>query len=131
MAIPGPDTTLADRRRAVAIAGHTGDIDHARSALADRDPSVRSTALGALERLGSLADSELDTGLTDPDVDVRRRAAELAATHPDVDLLGALHDDDPRVIEVAAWACGEHESDRDEIVARLVELVAESDEPLV
>ena len=53
---------------------------------------------------------------------VRRRAAEIAATHPGVDLLGALDDDDPRVVEVAAWACGEHESDRDEIVARLIDL---------
>ena len=58
----------------------------------------------------------------DPAASVRRRAAEIAALHPDVDLLGALHDDDPAVVEVAAWSCGEHESRRDAIVMRLIEL---------
>ncbi|MGB3737044.1 MAG: HEAT repeat domain-containing protein, partial [Ilumatobacter sp.] len=50
---------------------------------------------------------------------------------PDVDLVGALQDDDDRVVEVAAWSCGEHESARDAVVERLLELAEGSDEPLV
>jgi HEAT repeat protein len=118
-------------RREVAIAGHSGDVDTARLGLASTDPAVRATALGALERLGRLGDDEVATALTDDEPSVRRRAAEVAATHPDVDLVGALHDIDPRVVEVAAWACGEHESKRDEIVVRLIALAVDADDPLV
>ena len=118
-------------RRTVAVAGHTGDVSTARSGLASRDAGVRSTALGALERLGELSDDDVSDALADPEPAVRRRAAEVAATHPAVDLLGALHDDDARVVEVAAWSCGEHESDRDEIVERLIELAGSADDPLV
>lgn len=121
----GPD------RRAVAVAGHTGDTATARAGWASGDPSVRATALGALQRLGDLDGAILSTALADPDGQVRRRAAELAAEHRSVDLLGALFDTDDRVVEVAAWACGEHESSRDEIVERLVALARESSEPLV
>ncbi len=110
-------------RRAVAAAGHTGNLAVAELGLESDDPAVRATALGALERLGALTDASLVASLTnDPAVAVRRRAAEIAAAHPDVDLLGALHDDDPAVVEVAAWSCGEHESRRDAIVMRLIEL---------
>ena len=123
--------SVSARRRAVAIAGHTGDVGQALQAVSDLDPSVREAALGALERLGELTDVALGVALADDDVAVRRRAAEIAATHPAVDLIGALSDDDPRVVEVAAWACGEHESDRDDIVDRLIVLAATADEPLV
>ena len=81
---------------------------------------VRAGALGASERLGDLDDDTLETALSDPDVAVRRRAAEVAATHLSVDLLASLHDADDRVVEVAAWACGEHESRRDAIIERLM-----------
>jgi HEAT repeat protein len=117
--------------RDVAVAGHTGDAATARAGLASGDPAVRAAALGALERLDELDDDTLTGALGDPDVAVRRRAAELAATHRCVDLLAGLHDPDERVIEVAAWACGEHELRRDEIVERLVELATTADEPLV
>ncbi|WP_040494639.1 HEAT repeat domain-containing protein [Ilumatobacter nonamiensis] len=130
-ATPSDDTEARQRRRGVAIAGHSGDVSVALAALDDPDPAVRSTALGALERLDALDDSAVATALTDDDVAVRRRAAEVAATHPEVDLVPALRDVDARVIEVAAWACGEHESDRDEIVERLIELATDHDEPLV
>ena len=92
---------------------------------------MRAVGLGALERMGELDDATLAAALADDDVSVRRRAAEIAATHPSVDLLGSLHDPDERVVEVAAWACGEHESRRDEIVARLVWLAGSAAEPLV
>ena len=101
----------ASTRRAIAIAGHTGDVDAARAGLVHGDPGVRSTSLGALERLGELTDDMVRTALSDEDATVRRRAAEVAATHPQVDLVAALLDDDARVVEVAGWACGEHESD--------------------
>ncbi|MEL6890400.1 MAG: HEAT repeat domain-containing protein [Actinomycetota bacterium] len=120
----------ASRRRAVAIAGHNGDRAIATAAVDDSDPSVRATALGALERLGILDDATLVGAFDDAHVTVRRRAAELAATHPEVDLVPLLHDDDPSVIEVAAWSCGEHESDRSAVVERLIEL-ADHHEPLV
>ncbi len=118
-------------RRAVVIAGHTGDIAMARAGLGSSDGAVRAAALGALERLGELTDPDLRTALNDPDTSVRRRAAEIAATHPEVDLVDTLHDGDARVVEVAAWACGEQESNRDDVVEALIALAAEATDPLV
>ncbi len=118
-------------RRAVTIAGHTGDVEVARAGLDADDADVRAAALGALERLGELGADILAVALTDPEVIVRRRAAELAAGHPDVDLVGVLADPDPRVVEVAAWACGEHESDRDDVVDALIRLAAGAEDALV
>jgi HEAT repeat protein len=118
-------------RRSVAVAGHTGDVATARTGLDSPDPAVRATALGALDRLGALTDTALADALTDPLPEVRRRAAEISATHREVDLLGALDDPDARVVEVAAWACGEHESDRRAIVDRLMELAAGAGDALV
>jgi HEAT repeat protein len=117
--------------RAVAIAGHRGDVTTARASLHSPDPAVRTVALGALQRLGALDDDALRGALADDDRRVRRRAAELAAAHRSVDLSTALDDDDPTVVEVAAWACGEHESDRREIVDRLIALADSATEPLV
>ncbi|MEM1332691.1 MAG: HEAT repeat domain-containing protein [Actinomycetota bacterium] len=96
----------------------------------DDDGAVRAAALDALQRVGRLDADVIAEVATDPHVAVRRRAAELAARHPDVDLLVFLDDDDPTVIEIAAWSCGEHESGRDPIVARLIEL-ADHDDALV
>ncbi len=117
--------------RAVVVAGHTGDAATADAGLTSPTPAVRAAALGALERLDTLDDQTLAEALSDPDVAVRRRAAEIAAAHHSIDLLAALHDPDERVVEVAAWACGEHESRRDAIVERLVELAGSAPEPLV
>jgi hypothetical protein len=118
-------------RRTVTIAGHTGDAATARAGLASPDPTVRSAALGALERLGRLSDDDLREALADDAVPVRRRAAELSARHHDVDLVPTLSDPDPRVVEVAAWACGEHESDRDAVVEALIGLARDAEEALV
>nr|MBA3604905.1 HEAT repeat domain-containing protein [Acidimicrobiia bacterium] len=60
--------------------------------------------------------------LADPVSAVRRRAAAIAARHPEIDLRGVLDDADPTVAEVAAWACGEHEVVADDVLARLVAL---------
>lgn len=111
-------------RRSVVIAGHTGDAATARAGLTHPDPSVRASALGALERLGELSDGELVAAFSDGDADVRRRAASIAAAHPGVDLAALLDDADPAVVEVAAWACGEHGAVSDDILGRLVALAA-------
>ena len=118
-------------RRTVTIAGHTGDVAAARAGLGSPDPTVRAAALGALERLDRLTDDDLREALADAAMPVRRRAAELSARHLDVDLVAALSDPDARVVEVAAWACGEHESNSDAVVETLVGLARNAEEPLV
>ena len=122
----------AARRRAAALAGHTGDQTAALAALVDADPGVRATALGALDRLGGLGDAVLVAALTDDSPTVRRRAAELAATRPGVPLLGLLDDADSAVVEVAAFACGEQgEAVAPEVVVRLADLATGHEDALV
>jgi HEAT repeat protein len=121
----------ASDRRAVAVAGHTGDVTTATAALKNADPAVRATALGALQRLGVLTDANLTEALVDPSPTVRRRAAEVSATHVDIDLTGTLRDGDQTVVEMAAWACGEHESNDDVIVDLLISLASTADDSLV
>jgi len=101
---------VTGRRRLAALAGHTGDRTSARRALTDSDPSVRTTALGALRRLGDLSDADLATAIADPAPAVRRRAIELAADRPEVEVGHALADRDASVVEMAAWALGEQGS---------------------
>ncbi|MCU1345860.1 MAG: hypothetical protein JWL70_2126 [Acidimicrobiia bacterium] len=118
-------------RRHVALAGHRGDEATARRALADADPAVRATALGALARLGQLDTETLTAGLADADPTVRRRAAQLAATAPEVDLEAALNDDDARVVEMAAWACGERVAVPETALELLIAAATGHDDPLV
>lgn len=119
-----------ERRRSVAAAGHAGDDRLIREALADPDPAVRATALGALARCDALDDATLATALVDGSPTVRRRAAELAALFPSVELDGALADADPMVVEMAAWACGEREDPSEETIGRLEEIIGGHPEPL-
>ena len=119
------------RWRQIAAAGHTGDIDSASVALHDAEPTTRLLALGALHRLGRLDDAQLLAAFTDADPGVRRRAVDLAATRPGLDLLGPLHDDDPSVVEHAAWACGEHVTVSDTVLHRLIDLAGSSPAALV
>ena len=100
---------MPSERLAAALAGHQRDEPLARSSLRSDDPAVRATALGALARMDRLDDADLVSGLADPAAEVRRRAAELAATRPGVALGPALVDPDPSVVEAAAWASGERE----------------------
>lgn len=102
-----PEPAVTERRRQVALAGHRGDGRTARRGLTDDAPAVRTTALGALARLGILTDGEVARALVDPAAAVRRRGCELAAHHPEVDLAAAFEDDDASVVEMAAWAAGE------------------------
>jgi HEAT repeat protein len=121
------EETLADparRKRLAVLAGHRGDADVARRYLTDPDASVRASAVAALARLGALAAPEIETALDDAAPIVRRRAAELAAAHASVDLLGVLDDPDDSVVEMAAWAVGEQPDGRAEAIERLSTLAA-------
>lgn len=121
----------SSERIAVVLAGYRGDEQAAIRGLSNSDPRVRIAALGALERLGTLTRDHLQEFALDSDVRVRRRVAELTAAHRDFDPLPLLHDSDSSVVEVAAWACGEHESVSDAVLDRLVHLAVEDSDPLV
>ena len=98
------------RREQAAIAGHLGAAAEARRHLDDQDPQVRATALRALTRARALTAEELQAALRDPAHEVRIAALDLAVIRPDVAVTGVaalLDDTDSRVVEAAAWACGE------------------------
>lgn len=130
------------RRREAAAAGHAGDAAGARSYLHDGDPMVRSSALRALERAGDLAGHELEAALADPAPDVRLTGLELAAGRDDIGAATAadrLVDDDRRVVEAAAWTCGEKisaghtdgcESETTAVVDALGRVARSHDDPL-
>ena len=117
--------------RELAQAGHVGDEATARAALTDADPVARELALGALARSGTMTDSDLAGALTDSAVAVRRRAVQVAAGVPTIDLLPSLRDPDPTVVEVAAWAAGEHETVSDAVLLELCGLATGSDDALI
>lgn len=128
-----PIDPVVARRRAAALAGHTGDDATARGLLDDDDPGVRATALSALERTGSLTEAELVTALADASAVVRRRGCEVATAFggpvgsPAVPAVAAavaalLDDDEPTVVETAAWACGERPPAAPPVVAALCRL---------
>jgi HEAT repeat protein len=130
----GDGATGADGRTArlaVVLAGHAGDEATARAGLAHPDAGVRHGALAALHRCGRLSAGDLVTAFTDREPVVRRRAAELAARPPDVDVAVLLDDRDWSVVEMAAWACGEQEWAEPRRVRRLAALAVHHREPLV
>lgn len=109
--------TAEAHRRLAVMAGHSGDVDTARELLGDPDGEVRAAALGALVRCGELTSQVATAALADTAA-VRARLAEiLAAPHGPVDdgsgevlaegLAALLCDDDPTVVEPAAFAAGE------------------------
>lgn len=100
---------------AVVRGGHVGDIDLVRAHVSHDEGRIRASALTALHRLGCLDTDTLRDSLHDVDPAVRRRAAELTAHRSDVDVFPLLGDDDPLVVEMAAWACGERGSHPDDI----------------
>lgn len=110
---PGNVADAHARRREAALAGHTGNAAAVRQALGDPDAGVRATALAALARLGELGTDDLRVGLADPVAATRGAACEVAArmAHPEPAVaelvLERLADEDPGVVEIAAWALGE------------------------
>lgn len=104
-------TEQARRRRDVAMAGHRANEAAARRSLTDPVPALRATALGALARIGKLRDDDLRAALAESDPVLVRRACELAAKHPDVDIVDQLAHPDSSVVEAAAWALGEQGHD--------------------
>jgi len=120
------------RRRAAAVAGHRGDAATARAFLADPEPSVRATALGALARAESLTTDDLVAALGDPSAIVRARAAELGVELPGdaaPALVPVLGDADPSVVEAAAWASGERRPPEPGVVAALAAVATGHDDP--
>ena len=113
------------------MAGHTGDVATARRGLDAVDPGVRVAALGALDRIGVLDDQLLAAQVDDPDASVRRRAVELAARRPGIDLSPWLGDPDATVVEMAAWACGEREVVPAGVLDTLIELAEGASDALV
>jgi HEAT repeat protein len=115
------------------LAGHTGDDDTARAHLDDPDPSVRASAIAALDRCGALDGNVLERACHDGSSTVRRRAVEVAARRPGdqpPSLLPALADPDPTVVEAAVWACGERQPTEPGAVALLADLAASHPEAL-
>jgi HEAT repeat protein len=123
-------TEAAGRRRAAALAGHTGDVATARALLHDPVPAVRATALAALARLGAATPTDVHEALADDDPTVRRRACEVTTAVDGVDTAAQLADPDPRVVEVAAWALGEKVSVTAEALDALVVVATGHDDAL-
>jgi len=118
------------RRRAAAFAGHSGDQPTAHAACNDPDPAVRIAGLRSLARLGVLTDAPLDAALCDPEASVRIAALELTAhrTGPPIERL--LTDDDPMVVEAAAWALGERPGAPTSTIEALSTIAGSHDDPL-
>jgi HEAT repeat protein len=139
-AVPEQVANSAARRRAAAVAGHTGDEETAREALADAASEVRASALGALARMGVLEGIDVVFALADPAAEVRRRACDLAGRLRMAalagELCGALSDGSPPVVEAACYALGElgelggQPGTQAAVVARLVVVAASHQEPL-
>jgi len=119
------------RRRAAAQAGFLDDPTTALAALGDPDASVRIAGLRSADRLDELATDRLVTLLEDPVPTVRIAALDIAAHRHDPDIVGLLDDPEPAVVEMAAWACGERDSDPQPPTLRLAQLATEHDDPLV
>ena len=126
----GPDDLPAVRRTVVTL-GYEQNEPEARSFLRHEDSVVRELALGALHRMQSLTDTDLEFALHDDDRLVRRRAAELGALHPGVDLAPLLADLEPVVVEMAVWAYGEREQVDDNTLQTIISLTTDHDDQLV
>lgn len=121
----------SQRRRVVALAGHTGDSATARMHLADSDAAVRIAAIRSLERLGELKNEELESTLHDPDHTVRVAGVEIAASRRSPPIAHLLDDDAPAVAEATAWALGERAPPDAGTVTKLASVATEHADPLV
>ena len=94
----------------------------------DESPTIRAAALGSLQRMDALTADDLRAALQDPDSGVVIRAAELAVSVRDVDLVDLTTRRDSKVVETVAWALGERGAGQPEpVVHHLVGLTTHSD----
>lgn len=105
-----------DRLQQVVLAGHRNDEAAVVAGTTDPAATVRAGAYSALARLGRWTAARAAAALKDPDPQVRRRGCELtgraSGSQDDMQtlllaVLDALDDNDPWVVEAAAWALGE------------------------
>lgn len=115
---------MTRRRTDIILAEKDGDILALVGALESSDATIRSSALGALDRLESLPDEQVVRALSDSDARVRCRAVEVAVSRPALDLLAFLDDQDDLVVETTAWALGER-GDGDNATISALSQVAE------
>lgn len=119
---------LRSQRINAAVAGHRGNENDARFLLTAVDVATRRIALGALDRMGSLTASELQSALADSSGAVRRRAVEISAKRPDVEIESCLTDSDSAVAEAAAFALGERAESS--AIPSLIQMAVHHDDPL-
>jgi len=135
-----PSSEVAERRRQAVLAGHHRDESTARELLTDAEAVVRAAAVGALDRMGRLADAELAEALGDTDPVVRRRGLEILGAFSATDsyrvdvaadvLLELLSDADSSVVELACWTAGEHQVLASLLVHGVIEVALSHDDPL-
>jgi len=128
-------SNAAQRRRDAALAGYRGDVDTAEAAQIDPDPKVRIAALRSLARIGATTKEQISQelvakALNDAEPAVRIAAIEIAAKHPQPMLEHLLDDEDPMVVETAAWALGERETASETIIDRLSQVARNHRDPL-
>ena len=119
------DEGAGRRRRAVALAGHEGDLEGARPGW-----PIPTRACGPPPSAPSSGSVPSTPGpcpraLADPSPVVRRRACEAVALRPGdagPSLLPSLAEEDATVVEVAAWASGERQPPEAGVVAALAAL---------
>jgi HEAT repeat protein len=133
--VPDGREPAREARRRAALAGHEGDIPAARALITHGDAKVRATALGALARLGAATRGDVDRAVDDPAVVVRRRACAVSITVGDTRgrapvIVRLLADEDPSVVEAAAWALGEHGRGTGTVVTALARVATDHADPL-
>ena len=124
------DPKAVERLRTI-LAGFSGDETTIRAALSSAHAKTRSSALRALERMGTLTEEDLASTVTDESEHVRRRVAQLGAHHTSVALISLLHDADLYVAEMAAWAFGERENLSDDELNALITSATHDERALV
>lgn len=93
----------------VVSAGHRNEPAQAEPFLTDPASAVRVAALGAMARCRTLTVQHLRAAFADDSGAVRARAGELAVAVDGITPADLLDDPDPQVVEIACFACGEHE----------------------
>ncbi len=95
----------------IVQAGFRADTELIEWAATSPEAALRRASIGALLRVGVLDAQRLERFAEDPDPGVRRRAAEVAPRLPDARdtelLLARLLDDEPEIVEMAAFSLGE------------------------